>query len=758
MAWCRSAGILVMVKTLVRWLATRTPEQLAGLILHRSELFSGAEPRSLDDLAHRLMVGISAGSGLQPLTVAHHQVLAASAQLITRGKDRTGGEVAPAWHDEAHVRVEDVLRALGVADPGAGRASALAAFDHLEDQLLLWPSGDAVVTLPGSVVRLFGSRRADTAPGLDRALSNGFNKESIAFIAEQLGVGVATMKRAALQQAVVSYLSSPSNIRELVGRASAGAQDALGTLLDNGGLLATRVFPLGTPYPGSKHLIELSYPDPDTVWLASHGLIVPSGEARARVPAEVVSALRGGALFAFSPCPPTVLGVEVAAEQIRGEAELALVGAVTKAGRVLSALDSQPVVPRRSGGFPVRETRRLAKAIALDEIETIFWIGLTYHAGLIHSTSERSSPVVCPTTASDGWSASSMATRASLLLRTWLGLDDIVSWWPFADETPIAYGAAEDPYAAELRRATLRALATLAPGTGCRAAGVASHTPGHIDHGVLELTTAAHWFAPMAVGEDAQMPVRVCQTLYEAQLLGVVAHGALTDVGRALLAGDDAALGEALTDLLPAEQTIARFQADMTVVVGGPPTTDLARLLGSVADRESEGHAVVFRISASSVRRALDNGADTAELLERLEAVADGGLPQVVRYQVAEAGRAHGRIRVVSPASCIRSDDETLVAELMKAKGLVELGLRLIAPTVLVSAKPPAETLAALRNAGYAPALEGTSGATVVERTRGRRAMIRQRKAPKMDMPAHALTVAQRLLRRAAPAEATLWD
>ncbi len=656
------------------------------------------------------------------------------------------------------MRVEDVLRALGVADPGAGRASALAVFDDLADQLLLWPSGDAVVTLPGSVVRLFGSRRADPAPGLDRALSNGFNKESIGFIAEQLGVGPATMKRAALQQAVVSHLSSASTVRELVSRAPAGARTALGNLIDNGGLLATHVFPVNTPYPGSKYRIELSYPDQDTVWLASHGLIVPSGEARARVPAEVVSALRGGALFAFSPGPPKVSGVEVALAQIRGEAELALVGAVTKAGRLLSAFDRQPVVPRRTGGFPVRETRRLAKVMALDEIETIFWIGLTNHGGLIHSTSERSAPVVCPTTASDGWLASSMATRVTLLLRTWLGLDDIVSWWPFADETPIAFSAAQDPYAAELRRATLRALATLEPGTGCRAAGVPGHSQDRIDRGVLELTTAAHWFAPMAVGEDAQTPVRISQTLYEAQLLGVVAHGALTDVGRALLAGDDTALGEALTDLLPAEQTTARFQADMTVVVGGPPTTELARLLGSIADRESEGHAVVYRISASSIRRALEGGADPSELVKRLEAVADGGLPQAVRYQLAEAGRAYGRIRVVSATSCIRSDDETLVAELTKAKSLVELGLRPVAPTVLVSAKPPAEVLAALRNAGYAPALEGTSGATVVELARGRRVTVRQRKAPKTEMDAQVLAVARRLLRGALPTDATLWD
>src|SRR5262249_4740198 len=140
------------------------------------------------------------------------------------------------------------------------------------------------------------------------------------------------------------------------------------------------------------------------------------------------------------------------------------------------------------------------------------------------------------------------------------------------------------------------------------------------DRELLELTTTAHWFAPMAVGEDTQMPGRIWQTVYEAQLLGAMAHGALTDVGRALLDGNDTALGKALTELLPAERASARFQTDMTVVVSGPPTIELAKLLGSVADQESESHAVVYRISPSSLRRALDHGADTGRLLDQLKA------------------------------------------------------------------------------------------------------------------------------------------
>jgi len=255
----------------------------------------------------------------------------------------------------------------------------------------------------------------------------------------------------------------------------------------------------------------------------------------------------------------------------------------------------------------------------------------------------------------------------------------------------------------------------------------------------------------MAVPDSPETTRQVENTVAEAQLLGVVALGALTDIGRALLADDEPALLAALTQLLPAERTTARFQADMTVVVAGTPSSNLASLLGSIADRESDGNAVVYRITTSSVRRALDAGAGAHELLDRLTEVAEGTIPQPVRYLVTEVGRSHGRVRVAYAACCIRSDDEALLSEITNARGLADLGLRQIAPTVLISPKPPTETLAALRNAGYAPALEGQTGVAVVERPHGRRVTIKQqqRRAVTADSPAATLKLATRLLDQA---------
>jgi superfamily II RNA helicase len=81
---------------------------------------------------------------------------------------------------------------------------------------------------------------------------------------------------------------------------------------------------------------------------------------------------------------------------------------------------------------------------------------------------------------------------------------------------------------------------------------------------------------------------------------------------------------------------------------------------------------------------------------------------------------------VVRSGCCIRSDDESLLAELAQSKALRKLGLRRIAPTVLISACPEKETLAGLRAAGYTPVLEAESGATLIEQPPTRRAPTRR--------------------------------
>ncbi|MBM0239317.1 hypothetical protein JNW88_23180 [Micromonospora sp. ATA32] len=64
-----------------------------------------------------------------------------------------------------------------------------------------------------------------------------------------------------------------------------------------------------------------------------------------------------------------------------------------------------------------------------------------------------------------------------------------------------------------------------------------------------------------------------------------------------------------------------------------------------------------------------------------------------------------------------------LLKEILHARSLSTLGLTLLAPTVLASSAPIAETLATLRNAGYAPVGENPDGTVAVERPTRQRAV-----------------------------------
>ena len=166
----------------------------------------------------------------------------------------------------------------------------------------------------------------------------------------------------------------------------------------------------------------------------------------------------------------------------------------------------------------------------------------------------------------------------------------------------------------------------------------------------------------------------------------------------------------------------AIFQADLTVVVPGSPSSAVSTLLDAVADRESRGSATTWRISPASVRRALDAGGTPDAVLRDLQAIATGGtLPQPLEYLVADVARRHGTLRVRTVACVLRADDHALLAEIAAARSLTSLGLSLLAPNVLASAVPMEKTLAALRAAGYAPVGEDESGATVLERPASRR-------------------------------------
>lgn len=207
-------------------------------------------------------------------------------------------------------------------------------------------------------------------------------------------------------------------------------------------------------------------------------------------------------------------------------------------------------------------------------------------------------------------------------------------------------------------------------------------------------------------------------------MLGVLARGTLSRLGAALLAGDAAALSSTACRLLPAATGTVLIGADLTAVAAGTPTAGLTELLDSVADRETGGTASVWRFSAGSIRRALDAGRSADSIAEGLAAAAAGHLPQPLSYLIADTARRHGRVRLAQAACVIHSEEAALLAEIAVHRKLAKLGLRRLAPTVLISRTPLAKTLAALRAEGYAPVAEAADGAVRVEKEERRRAAL----------------------------------
>jgi hypothetical protein len=98
----------------------------------------------------------------------------------------------------------------------------------------------------------------------------------------------------------------------------------------------------------------------------------------------------------------------------------------------------------------------------------------------------------------------------------------------------------------------------------------------------------------------------------------------------------------------------------------------------------------------------------------------------------------------------VRSDDEVMVAEIAADRRLRMLGLRTVAPTVLVGSRPLGETLAALRAAGYAPVAEDADGEPVPETVAVHRVRAagtgRDRVVPRPEQPPEPRTLARTLL------------
>ena len=512
---------------------------------------------------------------------------------------------------------------------------------------------------------------------------------------------------------------SAEQIAELIDGLDDPQRELLDRLLEGSPLGRTRDAapgaPADRPVPQLLAMGLLRRIDADTVILPRHVGQVMRGEEPGPV-----------ALAAPDPVVATTTSADVDAVAAGAAIDL-----LREFDVLLETLGAAPISELRSGGLGVREVRRLAKVTGIDEARLGLLLELAAAAGLIASglpdpqPSNGEAPYWAPTVAADRFAEASPADRWYLLANTWLDLPARPTLIGTRGPDAKPYAALSDSLystAAPLdRRLLLGMLAELPPG-----AGVDKRTA----------STALIWRRPRWT--KRLQPAPMADLLAEAHLVGLVGRGAISTPGRVLLDGPDdgsADVVDAMARVLPAPIDHFLVQADLTVVVPGPLERQLAEELAAVATVESAGTAMVYRVSEQSIRHALDIGKTASALHWLFDKHSKTPVPQGLTYLIDDVARRHGQLRIGMAASFVRCEDPALLAQAVASSEGQALSLRTLAPTVAISLAPINEVLAALQDAGFAPAAEDSTGTIVDIRARGARVPAPQRRRPHRPMP-----------------------
>ncbi|HEX5428768.1 MAG TPA: helicase-associated domain-containing protein [Pedococcus sp.] len=629
----------------------RSDEQLARLLTLRQDLARPA-PGDLSALAARASTRASVQRAVDALDLAHLAVLEAA--LVHEGP----------------VDVDDVWALLGVQPAGpagspdvADAVTALLA--DLWDLALVWrsPEGLRVTRTVGEV------------------------------LPQPAGLGPHGGSRAA-------------EVAARVGDVLADAPQAAGAILDRmtwGPPVAT--LPAGAPdrvADGAR-------------WLLEHHLVAAPSPDQLVLPREVALALRGGRAHRTPGLTqPGLDGAHREPAAVDAAAGQQVTGLLALVDELAAEWGLRPPRVLRAGGLAVRDLRRLASVLDVEESRAGFVTETAYAAGLIADDGALD-PAWAPTPGYDDWQQGPGAERWAVLARAWLATTrapHLVGTTPTGGSGTVnALGPeAHWPPARSLRRDVLTLLDGAPEGLAADADSIAA---------------ALRWQRPRRIPANLDTVIRA--VLAEAEWLGVTGRGALSSAGRALLRDSDAqGVAAAMQPHLPEPVEHVLLQADLTAIAPGPLEGGLAAFMRLVADVESRGGATVYRFTPDSVRRCLDAGWSVDQVLGALGDASHTPVPQPLDYLVRDLARRHGQARVGTARSYVRCDDEATLGAMLAHRELSPLQLRSLAPTVLVSPVSPDTVLEFLRDNGFAPAAETPEGGVVVP-SAGRHRTPRQR-------------------------------
>jgi hypothetical protein len=458
--------------------------------------------------------------------------------------------------------------------------------------------------------------------------------------------------------------------------------------------------------------------------LLQRGLLARIDALNVELPREIGLQLRGDHPFGpprLRPEPPVAAHEQGSVDRRAAGAALESVG---KVGELLGILEEEPAGLLRSGGVGVRDQKRLARVLHVGEPEAAWLLELAHAAGLLDVGGPHRDEWL-PTRTYDIWREQDLPDRWAALAAGWLAGVRLPS---LVGQRDVA-GKAVNPLSPDLVRHT-------APAIRRSALTVLGEFPSGSGLAPDDLVAQLRWRTPRRADRLAPVP----PMLAEAARLGVVVGGVLSTAGRRLLAQGEDGASDGIRGLLPEPVDHVLAQPDLSLIAPGPLVAELADTLAVVADVESSGGATVFRVSESSVRRALDAGWSATDLHDFFTKASRTPVPQALDYLIDDVARQHGRLRVGAIESYVRSDDHGLLSQVLNDRRAASAELRRLAPGVLVSGLGADEVLTVLREAGYAPAGENPGGAVLTRpparpRAAGRRTGADHSPAPRPLTP-----------------------
>jgi len=484
---------------------------------------------------------------------------------------------------------------------------------------------------------------------------------------------------------------TPTNLKLLIGDEPAGlGPQSVGkidfTKLKDVPKSSLEVLAKLTWGPPRGSISNIKKPGNAIGWLLENNILVALDSHTVALPREFGIKLRQGKVHRDLVTKPSNLeGKKITQKQV----DLAAIANVSTILRwceeLLHNLSDEPPTALRTGGIGVRDLKRIAEHMGVDEACAGFVAELCYLSGLVVVDPDDQ---ILPTSAFDIWLTKSAEERWYSLSILWLDTSRVSGLiGKISDKNIAPLGPELDRAGVSLiRRTTLKVLI---------------ENP-EISPKIESLQEVVKWWNPQRFNNDF-----IFWNLREAEWLGITGQGVISTFGVNLLNSSETLGVEAA---LPKPVDHILIQADNSAVAPGPLTAELSAELGTIADIESRGGATVYRFSEASIRRGLDHGKTGEQIKTFLTKTSKTPMPQPLDYLIADVAKRHGRLRVGTAHTYIRCEDEGLVQQILHDKKCEHLRLRKIASQVLVTELELTEVISELREYGYLPAAENASG------------------------------------------------